>query len=102
MQRSKLFRESPRRGPRAEALFDKLVQDTEKKEKEEKTMREFEKTLEQSDDEDNDKESKTGNDSEDIINIVDEEPVRRRVIPKLPGRKPINRAKKTTNGKKKN
>lgn len=95
MQRSKLFKDSPKRGPRSEILFDKLVEQTQKKQKEEKSMRDFEKTLEQIDE---DEDRKTGNLSEDIIDIEDEEPVRRRVIPPIPGRRAINK-RNMSNGK---
>lgn len=63
-------------------------------------MREFEITLEQIDiDEEIEKINKTENESEELIEVVDEEPIRRRVVPRIPGRKPINKKKSNSSGK---
>lgn len=94
MKRSKLFRDTQKKGPRSELLFDKLVEETEKKQKEEKAMTDFEKTLEQIDVDEED--AMTGNENEDIIVVETEEPKKRRVIPPIPGRKPINKRGNTT------
>lgn len=94
MKRSKLFRDHPKKGPRSELLFDKLVEETDKKQKEEKAMTDFEKTLEQIDVDEED--AMTGNENEDIIVVETEEPKKRRVIPPIPGRKPINKRGNTT------
>lgn len=99
MQRSKLFKDSPRRGPRSEILFDKLIEESEKKEKEEKVMRDFEKTLKELDEEECATGEKSEKDNEEIIDIDDEEPIRKRVVPPLPGRRPINKRKNNSNGK---
>ncbi|XP_072403170.1 uncharacterized protein [Diabrotica undecimpunctata] len=91
MNRSSLFAEPPkRRTPRCELMFDKLKEEIVKKQKEEKTLEIFEKSLDmEADDSQSDSQK-----DEDIISIV-EEPVRRRVIPTIPTkRKPIGNRNK--------
>lgn len=97
MKRSKFFKDTPKKGPRSELLFDKLVEETEKKEKQEKAMSNFEKTLEEidADEEECQKNVTTTSENEYIIDVDAEEPKRRRVIPPIPGRKPINKRSAT-------
>lgn len=79
-------------------MFDILTEQEAKKKKEEEVLEKFFNTLEQFD-EDNDIDN---NIDEELIS-VDDAPIRRRVIPTIPGRKPINSRSKrdsTSNGKK--
>ncbi|CAG9813017.1 unnamed protein product [Phaedon cochleariae] len=90
MKTSSLFAESPQRPSRTDIMFDKLKEQEVKRVKQEKSMESFEQTIENLDIESDDKSDEDISKNE-IISVDDEEIVPRRVIPPLPGRKPINR-----------
>ncbi|XP_023025475.2 uncharacterized protein isoform X1 [Leptinotarsa decemlineata] len=88
MKRSSLFADSSPRLNRTEAIFDKLVEEKNKKDIEEKVMESFQRSLNAI--------SKESEKTDEVINVDEEEPSRR-VVPPAPilkGRKPINSRKK--------
>lgn len=91
IKRSSIFSETPKR--RCDILFEKLKEEEEKKEKEVRNMELFTNTLRKLDDENDDNVP-----NEDIINVDDEEIIRRRVTPPKPGRKVVGRKRSNLDG----
>ncbi|KAJ8947265.1 hypothetical protein NQ318_014161, partial [Aromia moschata] len=85
MKRSRLFAGQPKR--RCEILFDNLKDEEEKKQKEEKVMEAFNKTLEQLNEDENDSVPSEVANANDYSN-------RRRVVPTIPRRQPIGNRKR--------
>lgn len=90
IRRSSIFGDTPKR--RCEAMFDKLKEQEEKREKEEKTIESFNRTLEKLGEDNDDAPA-----NEDIITVDDEEFMKKRVIPPIP-RKLINRKRSNPEG----
>lgn len=91
MARSSIFNDTPKW--RSEIMFEKLKEAEEKKERQEKNMELFTQTLEKLDNEDDNTIP-----NEEIINVVDEEPIRKRVTPPNPARKIVNRKRCNLDG----